>query len=1002
MNSNLFTINSSLFNDDIDPDLNLPLNNSPINCDYYDPDQFNHLVKNSGYLPNSTLSLFHVNSRSLSKNLDNLVTTLSLLSIKFDIVAITETWLNSNSNPHVFNIPGYHFECRSRQGRAGGVALYLNDIFSYNVNDDFSIFEDGCFESLFIEVQVQTNPNLKNIIIGVIYRPPNQNNINKFLEYYERTVSQIVSKGFTCFILGDFNLDLLNKHSEYVQSFLNLNSTYLLYNLIDQPTRIAANSNTLIDNIFTNSIHSNTSGIIIDDISDHLPVFCFSSHKVKPKQTNDEYVTFRCFSPSNFQTFLEQISYVNWSFITDLTDVNTAYNVFIDNFCDIYNTCFPYRCVKKSKHDKSWVTSGIKSSCRTKNKLYKKYIKNQTAENHSDYFRFRNILTKVIRVAKYNYYVDKFDNCNIKETWKVINNLIKGKNSKSSPTQLSNNGITVSDPYSISDIFNNYFVNIGPSLSTNIKPSSFSFKDYLLNPVPHSLFMIPCSEMEVDACISNMKLASPGFDDIHSKVLKVVSVSISKPLSHIINLSFTTGIVPDKIKIGRIVPVFKGGDPDVKSNYRPISVLPCISKIFERLVYNRLLTFINNNDILSPYQFGFLPGRSSAHALVNFVDEISNAFERKMYACGIFLDLSKAFDTLNHDILLYKLNYYGIRGIANKWFTSYLSNRKQYVSCNDVNSSCQSITTGVPQGSILGPLLFLLYINDLYIASDKFLFTLYADDTNILYSNSSLSSLIDNVNCEMPKVLNWFNCNSLHLNSKKSIAMIFHPRQRIVDTTNKGILISDNYIPFSNTTKFLGVIIDKHLTWESHIAIVSSKVSKGVGIIFKLNKVLPIRILVTLYNSLLLPYLNYCNVVWGHACTSYLQKLHILQKRALRAISNSPSIAHSKPLFYKFKLLSIYDIATFHKLFFVYSSLNCLLPVVFSDYFTLSRSLHSYSTRNYLNLKFPLYRLTSNQNNVKFTGAKLWNSLPVDIRNASSPNSFKSRLKIHLLSLYCD
>ena len=254
----------------------------------------------------------------------------------------------------------------------------------------------------------------------------------------------------------------------------------------------------------------------------------------------------------------------------------------------------------------------------------------------------------------------------------------------------------------------------------------------------------------------------------------------------------------------------------------------------------------------------------------------------------------------------------------------------------------------------------------------------------------------------MPKVLNWFNCNKLHLNAKKSVAMLFYPRQRKINTSDQGIFISNDFIAFSDNTKFLGVIIDKHLTWYDHVSTVSSKVSKAVGIMFKLSRFLPPRVLLTLYNSLVLPYLYYCNVVWGHACSSYLQKLYILQKKAVRAISKSDFNAHSKPLFLKYKLLSIFDIANFHKLSFVYSAINNLLPVCFSDYFTQSNSLHHYSSRNYLNLNLPLLRLGTNQKNVKFTGAKLWNSLPIQVKTTSTFSSFKSQLKRHILKSYYD
>lgn len=311
------------------------------------------------------------------------------------------------------------------------------------------------------------------------------------------------------------------------------------------------------------------------------------------------------------------------------------------------------------------------------------------------------------------------------------------------------------------------------------------------------MFLYPTNENEIYNCIKNLNNVSLGHDNLHCKVIKTMACFISVPLSHIINLSLQNGTIPTDLKQARVIPVYKSGDKSLKSNYRPISVLPVFFKIFERIVYIRLLNFLEKHDIIYEHQYGFLPKKSASHALISFVNKIIDAFENNKLSFGIFLDFSKAFDTLDHNILMFKLHHYGIHGIGYHWFNDYLSNRSQYVNISNVNSHMCSIKTGVPQGSILGPLLFLLYINDLPFASSCLKFTLYADDTNIFYEHPDIDLLIHHLNSEMIKVKNWFAANKLLLNAKKSIAILFRPYQKRInfDGNTAGILIQNNFVP---------------------------------------------------------------------------------------------------------------------------------------------------------------------------------------------------------------
>ena len=359
------------------------------------------------------------------------------------------------------------------------------------------------------------------------------------------------------------------------------------------------------------------------------------------------------------------------------------------------------------------------------------------------------------------------------------------------------------------------------------------------------------------------------------------------------------------------------------TNYRPISVLPVFSKFLERIVYNRLINFLNKYDILSRNQYGFRKNYSTAHALIQLYDKISNALNNKRVTLGLFIDPSKAFDTVNHEILLDKLEYYGVRGIALQWFESYLlSCRKQFVQYNGYNSSSLDITCGVPQGSILGPLLFLVYINDLGNVSKVLELILFADDTNIFYSHTDASYIMEVVNLELKKITCWFFTNKLSiLYVKKSNFIMFRPRQ-----TRQAFNISNYLIDRVKEATFLGVIFDEHLTWKSHIHNVARNVSNAIGITYKSSFCLNNSSLRMLYFSLIYPYLFYCVSVWASTYPSNLRRLITLQKRVIRIMSRSAFDAHTDPLFKNLKSLNLESIYKLQIGKFMYQYRSGLLP----------------------------------------------------------------------------
>ena len=352
--------------------------------------------------------------------------------------------------------------------------------------------------------------------------------------------------------------------------------------------------------------------------------------------------------------------------------------------------------------------------------------------------------------------------------------------------------------------------------------------------------MRPIAEDEILKIIYKFdKNKSAGHDGIGNLIVKGVAKEIVHPLTAIFNLSLSTGKVPDNLKIAKVIPIHKKDDKEIFSNYRPVSVLPCFSKILERLVFNRCTEFIENNKILNAKQFGFRVHHSTSMAIMQVVDKINDAVEKNETTIGVYLDLSKAFDTIDHDILLHKLDYYGFRGIVLDWFRDYLSKRTQYVSYNDSKSDLKTILCGVPQGSILGPLLFILYINDITNTSTLLDFLLFADDTTILYSSSDIVSKIPLVNRELTEVSNWFKANKLSVNATKTNYMImgtqYMTSMEDEGVSNVDIILDNTKLQRVDNTKFLGVTIDENLSWKNHIDGITKTISRNIGMINKLK-----------------------------------------------------------------------------------------------------------------------------------------------------------------------
>ena len=444
-------------------------------------------------------------------------------------------------------------------------------------------------------------------------------------------------------------------------------------------------------------------------------------------------------------------------------------------------------------------------------------------------------------------------------------------------------------------------------------------------------------------------------------------------------------------------------------------------------MHKQLYSFFESHQVLFKNQFGFRKKCSTAHSLIEITEKIKESIDSGKFGCGIFIDLKKAFDTVNHDILIRKLEHYGVRGPILKWFESYLTGRKQYVFYNGVTSEIKNITCGVPQGSVLGPLLFLIYINDLPNISEKLTFFLFADDTNIYYESKNLKEIEKTVNEELKKLSLWLNINRLALNVSKTNFVIFRSCQKILDH-NVTLVMNRKALQQKDHVKYLGVLLDQHLKWKYQINNVALKISRGIGILAKLKPFLKVNLLKNIYYSLVYSHLSYGVLAWGSADKTLRNKLVVLQNKAIRILSkvqyfqiygqDPGPLPSSEPLYRKLEILKFEDIFRLNVANFVYSTLDFETPQIFHDWFAFDYEIHDHSTRlssvitcvNYFDVgsahqSLMLHTSTRCNNNygkktMKVTGPSVWNCVPDYIQKLTSIHSFKSKFKAYLIDQY--
>lgn len=973
-------------NNELDPDA-MFFASYEIKSNYFTVDEFTRNTNKE-----EKLSIIHFNCRSMYANFCNIKEYLQQLSHSFNIIAISETWFTDERGID-FEMEGYELTYVNRQKPCGGVAIYVHKNLRYKIIESMTLAIDNILECVTIELF----NNKKNTIVTCVYRTVGSD-VEVFNNWLEKTFSTIGNKSI--FICGDFNIDLFNPtNHQGTDNFINLMLSMNLYPTITRPSRVTNHSATLIDNIFTNDIKNiTTSGLFICDITDHLPVFILGEEKYINVKNDKKIMYKRNLTEESLGALHDELQQQNWDLVFSEQDVDKAYDIFLDIFLTLYNKhCPVQRCIINNKFASCpWLSKGLQNACKKKNNLYKQFVRLKTIESEKKYKLYKNKLTEIIRNSKKLYYKNLLDKnkSNTKKIWEILNSITKNSSKKKTyPDYFIENNKINDNMSNVANSFNQFFVKVGPDLAAQIRDTTY---DINIDRNQHSIFLTPTDELEIITIVKKFKNkhSTDGYDLDMSLIKKVIHCVV-KPLVHICNLSFLTGTFPGKMKMAKVIPLYKSGDKHMFTNYRPVSLLPQFSKILEKLFEKRLEKFIDKHNILNESQYGFRNKRSTSMAVMEAVEEVTNAWEKREYAVGIFIDLKKAFDTLNHEILLKKLEMYGIRGIALQWMKNYLSKRTQFVKIGEKSSSCLEISCGVPQGSILGPKLFNLYINDLFKASKTLKMVLFADDTNLFYSNENYGELIRTINVELVRVKSWMDKNKLSLNLNKTKAMFFGKYK-----ANSNIKLNIDGVEIEKVSeyKFLGVTIDEKLTWKPHIKHVQSKVSKSIAVINRVKHLLQNDALRILYCSMILPYLTYCVEIWGNNYKSSIHPLVILQKRAVRIIHKAGYRDHTNCLFLESKLLKFSDLVKLYTVMPVFKANINILPSNVQKLFCQKKL--NYNLRNSGNFKVQYANNNRKRWCVSICGVSLWNKLEPHIKQCRNIYQFKKNYKESIFLQY--
>lgn len=917
------------------------------------------------------------NIRSINQNLDSLLVFMSKLDLVLDVVVLTECWVDQDSViPNINNFKS--FSTTKSYNQNDGVIIYINDrISNYNIHEPV-VSNGNC---------LVLNLNNDTTIVG-LYRPSQFKNSackSQFIDSLDSMLYKI--KTSNIILTGDLNFDILPENlSGHAEDYVTMLASHGLRQGINRPTRLKA----CLDHFMLRT-NKQAKTIVFDEITDHCPVLLHlnSSNYKKPDIRHEKIKL-------NIKNIEESLKAINWTDYYNNTSVDEVANSLISNIQNSVNsniTCT--KIANRKKPLKPWITIGIIKSIRKRDKLHLKIKKNKSNEElKTQYLIYRNTCNKIIKTLKRKYYQKELEKNtgNSKETWKIVKELCNLAKDKTCSTELLSIKATEKDSL---NTVNQYFTSIGHDLATetlnkiNKNESSLANKTTLINPPQTSMFFSPTDPDEVRRVISSMKSKnSTGWDKISSQLIKTLVHVLASPIAHLCNLSLANGKFPENFKLAVVIPIFKAGDKLSPGNYRPISLLSTLSKILETIVNKRLILYLEDNKYLSTNQYGFRSGRSTEDAVLKLTTEITKHLDKGKKCTGVFLDLQKAFDTVSIPILLKRLETLGLRGPVQDWFRSYLYQRRQFVHLGGTSSDEEFCSYGVPQGSTLGPTLFLAYINqlaELDISGAEI--TMFADDTVLLFNGPSWESLQQTTENGLRRVTSWLEDSLLSLNTSKTKYLCFSKTNASKPPNNFSLTIhsypcnstnlSDpnkcqcSKLSRVNEIKYLGVIIDDRLKWVPHIKAVAKRLRKLIFVFKTLRFVASIKLLLETYKALGQSIITYCICSWGGACKTHLLEVERAQRVVLKVMLFLPFRHPTTKVYDMCKVLSVRKL-------FIYQSLR--------RYHRVTVPSLPLNTKRIDNCPVPNYKSVFARRHYTYTSPRIYNKLNLKYKTKKLSN----------------
>ncbi|CAF2088983.1 unnamed protein product [Rotaria magnacalcarata] len=949
------------------------------------------------------LRIEHVNVRSIIKNFDEVKNWMT--SKQTDILTVSETWLDEQTPDSFVNIEGYKLYRKDYiHSKIGGVAIYVrNELTSNEVHFDINAPID--MEAIFVKVQYCKNPS---ILISSMYRHPHGK--KDTYDFIETALNKMLKQNVQFYVLGDLNdnqIKSVNPKSP-LKAIMYKNG---LHQLIETPTRVTSSTTSLIDVIITNKRDGVTWENSECSIADHNIITVIANMK-KPKR-NPITCTFRCmknYSKEHFCAVLsENIGALNNIYNTD--NVDEQVRIFTKVFQESLEKCAPIVTRNLKRPPAPWLTEEVRTKMSERDHLLRIFRQNvsEIAAQRA-YQNSKKEVKRLVKKAKKQHYQSRLkDNKgNLKAIWKIVNEIIPRKSQNHDPSS------GLPDMQKIANDFNAFFSSIGKNTYNEVKKSDMdknkncdkeNFKHCTKLPKINSLNNLfrpkPITPQGLIVIINNLhNTNSVGHDGIALKYLKDSSNIMYKYLLTIINTSINTGVCPKQWKEAIVKPLHKNGDSSLPSNFRPISLLPILSKILEKAVADQLIMYLESNNLISNCQYGYRHHLSTELALLKITEEVYKAIENKEICLLTLLDLSKAFDTVNPELLLRKLLEINV---STFWFENYLSGRTQSVKLNNTTSHQNVIEFGVPQGSILGPILFLIYINDIVKNLRNCIVVMYADDIQLIHKGKlgEIENIIKNTEENLNRLKRRYDYLGLKINANKTQCMFVGSPFFINKINNNLRLNFDGHkIAFSDNVKTLGVIFDKFLSFEKHVNDLCRKTKSTLIYIQRMQHKLDLATRTMVVDSLVLSKLNYCPLIWGRCNDSLIKDVQTVQNFAAKvACGGGKKSDKATPFRKKLNWLTVKNNLKLTESVFVFKVINTQIPKSCGINFPTNNTRNiGCFLRNNDNLAIPLITSRQGRRSIMYTGPLLWNSMPQNIRSLTSVSSFKANVKKLLLS----